>query len=240
MRTNNNWSVVRKSIGVLCLAAAACATAAEKTPIRVACVGDSITAGVGASKGNSYPDQLGRMLGAEWTVRNFGVSGTTLLNHGDRPYQKQGAFKKALEFQPNIVVIKLGTNDTKPQNWKFKDEFVADYKDLIGQFAKLPSRPRIFICRPAPVPGKGNFGINEAGVLEQLPMLDKIAAEENATVIDIYAALKDHPEMLPDRVHPNTAGATIMARTVFKALTGKEFSGETPLVAPPAETKSKK
>ena len=37
---------------------------------------------------------------------------------------------------------------------------------------------------------------------------------------------KDHPEMLPDRVHPNTAGATLMARAVFKALTGKEFQGQ--------------
>jgi len=220
------------------MAMAVWASAAE--PVRVACVGDSITAGVGASKGNAYPDQLGRMLGEGYTVKNFGVSGSTLLNHGDKPYQKQGAFKKALEFQPNIVVIKLGTNDTKPQNWKFKDEFVADYKDLMSQFAKLPSKPRFFLCRPAPVPGKGNFGINEAGVLEEVPMLDKIAAEEKAVVVDIYGALKDHPEMLPDRVHPNTAGMTVLAKTVYKALTGKEFTGEAPLVAAPAGTKEKK
>lgn len=225
---------------IICLFVLVAASVMAAEPSRVACVGDSITAGVGASKGNSYPDQLGRMLGDGYIVKNFGVSGSTLLNHGDRPYQKQGAFKKALEFQPNIVVIKLGTNDTKPQNWKFKDEFVADYKDMIGQFAKLPSKPRFFLCRPAPVPGKGNFGINEAGVLEEIPMLDKVAADEKATVIDIYGALKDHPEMLPDRVHPNTAGATVMAKTVFKALTGKEFTGEAPLVAVPAEAKSKK
>ncbi len=225
---------------IICLFVLLAGSVMAAEPSRVACVGDSITAGVGASKGNSYPDQLGRMLGDGYTVKNFGVSGSTLLNHGDRPYQKQGAFKKALEFQPNIVVIKLGTNDTKPQNWKFKDEFVADYKDMIGQFAKLPSKPRFFLCRPALVPGKGNFGINEAGVLEEIPMLDKIAADEKAMVIDIHAALKDHPEMLPDRVHPNTAGATVMAKTVFKALTGKEFTGEAPLVAVPAEAKSKK
>jgi lysophospholipase L1-like esterase len=225
---------------LLALASAFCASASEKEPLRVACVGDSITAGVGASKGNSYPDQLGRMLGDGYVVKNFGVSGSTLLNHGDKPYQKQGAFKEALEFEPNIVVIKLGTNDTKPQNWKLKDEFVADYKDLMSQFAELPSTPRIFICRPAPVPGKGNFGINEAGVLEQIPMLDKMAAEEKAVVVDIHGALKEHPEMLPDRVHPNTAGATVMAKTVFKALTGKEFTGEAPLVAAPVGTKEKK
>lgn len=232
---------MKKAIIMIGLAlATAYASAAEKEPVRIACVGDSITAGVGASKGNAYPSQLGRMLGDGWAVKNFGVSGATLLNHGDRPYQKQGAFNKALEFQPNVVVIKLGTNDTKPQNWKFKDKFVADYKDLISQFVKLSSKPRIYVCRPAPVPGKGNFGINEAGVLEEIPMLDKIAADAKATVIDIHKALKDNPEMLPDRVHPNTAGATVMAKTVFQALTGKAFTGESPLVAAPDGTKEKK
>ena len=64
--------------------------------VRVACVGDSITAGVGAEGGKSYPAQLGKMLGDKWEVRNFGVSGSTLLNHGDLPYQKQQAFQDAL------------------------------------------------------------------------------------------------------------------------------------------------
>lgn len=207
-------------------------------PIRVACVGDSITAGAGAGKGNAYPDQLGRMLGEKYEVKNFGVSGSTLLNHGDKPYQKQKAFADAKAYNPDIVIIKLGTNDTKPQNWKFKDEFVADYKDLISQFRNLPSKPKSFICHPAYVPGQGNFGINEAGVLEQIPLLDKLAKEEKLGVIDIHGALKDHPEWLPDRVHPNTAGATAMAKTVFKALTGKDFTGEVPLSQPaPAATK---
>ena len=189
--------------------------------IRVACVGDSITAGVGAN-GHSYPSQLGKMLGKKWDVRNFGISGCTLLNSGDNPYQRQGAFKAALADKPDVVLIMLGTNDTKPQNWGHKDQFAADYKDLIGQFAKLPSKPRIFICRPVPVPGSGNWGINEAGVKEAIPIIDKVAKETASGVIDMYAALADHPEMLPDRVHPNAAGAAAMAKAAYKALTGKE------------------
>jgi lysophospholipase L1-like esterase len=189
--------------------------------IRVACVGDSITAGVGAERGKSYPAQLAKMLGDKWEVRNFGVSGSTLLNRGDKPYQKQRAFQAALEYDPNVIVIMLGTNDTKPQNWKLKNEFAADYKDLLGQFAELPSKPRIFICRPVPVPGTGNYGINEAGVKEQTPLIDTIAQEMQVGVIDMYDALKDHPETLPDKVHPNTAGATLMSEAAYKALTGK-------------------
>lgn len=215
--------------------AAPISTADYQGKIRVACVGDSITAGVGAAKGESYPAQLGKMLGDKWEIRNFGVSGSTLLNHGDRPYQKQKAFEAALQYQPQVVIIMLGTNDTKPQNWKLKDQFAADYKDLLSQFAKLPGKPRIYICRPVPVPGNGNFGINEAGVKEEVPMIDKVAEEMGAAVIDMHIALEAHPEMLPDRVHPNTAGATLMAKAAFKALTGKEFQGEVPAKGPKAK-----
>ncbi len=212
------------------LAAAPVNVSAFKEPIRVACVGDSITAGAGTTKSNSYPAQLGRMLGEKWVVKNFGVSGATLLKHGDRPYQKQAAFKRALASQPDVVVIKLGTNDTKPQNWKFKDEFVADYQDLIRQFAQLPGKPRIFICHPAFVAGNGSYGINEAGVLAEISLLDQLAADERLDVIDIHGALQDHPELLPDHVHPNNAGATVLAKTVFHALTGAEFTGPAPVV----------
>ena len=214
-------------------------TSVVHRPIVVACVGDSITAGSGAEKGRSYPAQLGAMLGEKWTVNNFGVSGATLLNHGDKPYQKQGAFKKALESAPDVVVIMLGTNDTKPQNWKFKNEFVADYKNLIGQFAALPSKPKMFVCHPAFVPGQGNYGINEAGVKEQIPLIDKLATDEKAAVIDVHGSLADHAELLPDRVHPNTKGATLMARAVFKSLTGKDFSGEPVFETPDAAKKTK-
>lgn len=212
-------------------------TSKYSAPIRVACVGDSITAGVGATKGNAYPAQLGRMLGEKWIVENFGVSGATLLNHGNHPYQKTGAFKKALASRPDVVIIKLGSNDTKPNNWKLKDEFVSDYKDLISQFAQLPSKPRIYVCYPAFVPGQGNYGINEAAVLEQINMINRLSWGEKLSLIDIHGALKDHPEMLPDRVHPNTDGATVMAKTVFQALTGKEFTGADPVVAVPEEKK---
>ena len=204
---------------------------AYAAPIRVTCVGDSITYGVGTTKGNSYPSQLGRMLGAKWVVKNFGVNSATLLKHGNKPYQKQAAFQKALASEPDVVVIKLGTNDTKPENWAHKDEFIADYEDLIRRFASLPSKPHIYICRPAFVPAPGNYTINEAGVLAEIPLLDKIAADTSATVVDPHAPLQAHPELLPDRVHPNNQGATILAKTVYQAIIGVEYSGADPVVS---------
>ncbi len=195
-----------------------------KVPIRLACVGDSITEGSGAAKGMSYPAQLQVLLGESWQVKNFGVGGRTLMRSGDFPYWKEDRFKQAQEFDPNVVVIMLGTNDTKPQNWSHKEEFEKDYRDLVKTFQNLKSKPRIFLCRAVPVPGAGNFGINEAGIQEQIPIVDRLAKEVGAGVIDMHAALIEKANLLPDRVHPNTEGAGEMAKAAYQVLTGMDPS----------------
>ena len=192
----------------------------HKEKIKVACIGDSITAGVGSKM--AWPKMLQQMLGDKWEVKNYGVSARTLLNKGDHPIEKEQKFKDALNLKPDVVIIMLGTNDTKPQNWKFKDEFVADYKDMIAQFDKADPKPRVYACHPPYVPGKGNFGINEAGVLEQIPLIDALAKELHAGTIDMHGALKDKDALLPDRVHPNIEGAPELAKAAYKKLTGKE------------------
>lgn len=194
-----------------------------KAPIRLACVGDSITAGVGAGRGKSWPDQVRGMLGEKWNVKNFGVSAKTLMNSGDGPYQKHGAFKNAKGFNPDVVVIMLGTNDTKPQNWKhFKKDFEADYKDMAKQFAELPAKPRIFVCYPPYVAKKGNWGINEPNVLEEIPVIAKVAKDMKLGVVDVHGATNGKDALFPDNVHPNADGARLIAAAVYKSLTGKD------------------
>jgi lysophospholipase L1-like esterase len=194
--------------------------------VRVACVGDSITAGSGAAKGKSYPSQLQEMLGDGWTVGNFGVSGRTLLKKGDFPYWKEKAYQDALGFRPDVVIVMLGTNDTKPQNWKHEADFAADYADLVKSFHKLPSKPRIYVCRPCPVPEPGNHGINEKNLQLEIPRIDQLAKRYKLGVIDMHAALEGKPGLQPDRVHPSTEGAGVMAATVVKALTGKTAAAD--------------
>ena len=190
-------------------------------PIKVACVGDSITQGVGAQRGKSYPAQLQGLLGDGYQVGNFGVSARTLLKKGDFPYWNEKKYQDALAMEPAIVVIMLGTNDTKPQNWKFEAEFEADYRELVKSFQSLKSKPRVFVCRPVPVPGKGNYGINEENIQKEIPRIDALAKALGCGVIDMHAALAKFPEMLPDRVHPNTAGAGEMAKAAARAIAGK-------------------
>ena len=198
-------------------------TARSAEPVlKVACIGDSITEGVGVKgAGMAYPDRLQALLGGKYYVGNFGVSGRTLLKKGDFPYWKEKKYQAALAMQPDVVVIMLGTNDTKPQNWKHEAEFVADYRELVQSFQSLQSKPKVFVCRPVPVPGAGNFGINESCVQLEIPRIDSLARELGCGVIDMHAALEKHPEMLPDRVHPNNDGAFEMAKAAAKAILGQ-------------------
>ena len=193
------------------------------TPLRVACVGDSITFGAGVEEreANNYPRQLGLLLGDKFEVRNFGVSGATLLRNGDHPWWKTDAFKDATAYAPELVLIKLGTNDTKPQNWQAHGkEFVDDMVALVEHFQKLPSKPQVWLILPVPV-YKDQWGINEKDLMEGvLPALQKVADKKQLPVIDLNAALSDRPELFPDHIHPNAAGAKLMAQTVRKALLG--------------------
>lgn len=212
---------MRKTLALALLCVAFLARAEGK--VKVACVGDSITAGAGIKDPKQrYPNQLQDMLGPTYEVKNFGVSGRTLLKHGDFPYWKEKAFQAAKDFAPNIVIIKLGTNDTKPQNWKFKDEFAADAKALVQEFQNLPSKPKVYLCHPVPA-FPGNFGIRDEVIKNEVnPAVDQVAKETGAEVIDLYTALADHKDLFPDKVHPNAEGAKLMARAIYKALAGKE------------------
>jgi acyl-CoA thioesterase I len=188
---------------------------------RVACVGDSITEITG------YPNYLRGMLPKDqYDARNFGVSSTTAVFKSDKPYYKEPTFHAAKDFRPNIVVIMLGTNDTRkssPNTYQFIADFVPDYEKIIGEFSALEPTPKVFICRPTPIYNDGNWGLNEPNLeASVLPGVDKIAGDLHLSVIDVYTALSNHPEWFHDNIHPGGDGAKMIAATVYKAITGND------------------
>ncbi len=200
------------------------AFAQTEKPIKVACIGNSITFGYGIEDRfkDAYPEQLGRMLGENYDVRNFGVSGSTLLSKGNRPYIKTGAYKMALEFNPDIIILKLGTNDSKPFNWKFESEFKTDYLKLLETFKNLESKPTIYMCLAFPVL-KSGLPINDKIVEQEInPLITEIAREQNLNLIDLFTPFVGLSEMYADNIHPNGKGAGEMAKIIYKHLTGNE------------------
>ncbi len=203
---------------IFCLSS--CSFNHSNMQIKVACVGDSITFGatIENREQNSYPAQLGQLLGKDWEVKNFGVIGSTLLKNGDWPYWKQKPFNEAKVFNPDVVIIKLGTNDTKPYNWKFKNEYIADYIAMINEFRVLPSKPYIFICLPVPAYSK-LWGISDSTIrADIIPMIISVGKKNNAPVINLYKPLSNHVEWFTDKIHPNAAGAGEIAKIINKML----------------------
>ena len=194
--------------------------APRKDAVRVACIGNSITFGAGIRNRSrdSYPSVLARMLGDSYWVKNFGVSARTMLNKGDHPYMNEPAYKNALAFNPNIVVIKLGTNDSKSFNWKYKADFMKDAQTMIDAFKGLPSQPKIYLCYPSKSYRTGDNINDDIISKEIIPMIKKVAKKNHLPVIDLHAAMDGMPELFPDKVHPNEEGAKVMAKAVYQAL----------------------
>lgn len=191
------------------------------SPVRVACIGNSITAGalLEDSARDSYPAVLVRLLGAEYEVGNFGASGSTMLRTGDKPYWNERQFREAAEFEPEIAVIELGTNDSKAENWDVHGRtFAADAEAIIAHFAALPSRPEVWVCLPLPVYADVG-GIRERALTRIRDALRNAALRQGARVIDTHNVFAGKPGLLADGVHPNAAGAELLAQAVASAVT---------------------
>ncbi len=209
-----------KSLFPLLCALIATTASAQTTPVKtkIACVGDSITQGVGAPGDKSYPAQLGRLLGDGFEVKNFGNSGSTMLRNGDKPYEKQPQYQAMLEMKADVYVIKLGTNDTKPHNWVKREAFKPSANALVDAMRGVNPAAKIFVCLPVPAFPE-NFGITDEVIrMGVIPQLKEIAAEKKLGVIDLYSILQGHGEMVPDKVHPNAAGYTLISEAVAKAI----------------------
>ena len=202
--------------------------AAPKTPkIKVACVGNSITAGAGIKNRDkdSYPMMLGQMLGKEYDVRNFGVSGRTMLQKGNS-YMKEKAYKQALDFQPDILIVKLGTNDTNPSFWKYKSEYSKDMLTMLQAFRQKSPSVKIYLCYPVKINGERLNTRDKVITKEVIPMINKVAGQMDAQVIDLHTPTENMPENFVDELHPNEQGAHVLAKVIYKALTGKETAHE--------------
>lgn len=201
-------------------------------PVKIACVGDSITYGHNADPRNSmsYPAQLQAMLGSKYNVQNFGVNGRTMNDQVNDRYISVGEYAASKNFNPDKVIIMLGTNDSKNKNWIDEDEYTQSAKRLIDSYKALSSNPVIYIATaPAVEEDMSSSTDPEADIIRNnrireniVPLQKKIAAENRCQIIDVNkmtVELENFSDyMSTDRIHPHNGGYTLLANTMFKSL----------------------
>lgn len=193
-----------------------------KEPIRVACIGNSITEGYALAKQSetAWPTFLAKTLGDNYIVINCGRGATTLQKEGDFSYWTVNEFSNAIQLRPNIVVIKHGSNDSKPMNWN-QERFKRDYQALIDTLMTIDPKPRIILCYPAPAFSQA-WTISDSTIVNGvIPVIDEIAEANNLEMIDFHEALKNDSINFPDHIHPNEVVTAKMAEMVKEVILKK-------------------
>lgn len=197
-----------------------------KEPIRIACVGDSITYGSYLEKPaeESYPAQLQQMLGEQAFVGNFGVSGAAMSMTAKDSYWSEQARKDSEAFSPDIVLLMLGTNDSLDENWQSKEAFLQDCEMMIAFYSSLSSKPHVYLVTPSSsfiLEGNDDLvrGMHQKRISEIRDWLYEYAKDQQLDMIDLYTLTKDVPQYyMFDGVHPNRAGARFIANTIASSI----------------------
>ena len=206
----------------------------ENSDTKIACIGNSITAGAGLQNPylDAWPIQLRTILGAGYYTEDLGVSGTTMMKTGDSPWWNQHQYGATKELNPDEILISLGTNDSKTYQWNAVN-FKKDYLALIDSFSIISSHPKFYILTCAKA-YSSIYNINDSTIINGIiPILKEISSERKIPVIDTYSATLNMNSYFPDGVHPNAAGAEIFATHVAEILkTKKPIIGITQNVTP--------
>jgi acyl-CoA thioesterase-1 len=192
----------RRALGAKALAAALAPRAALARTLRIAMLGDSITAGFGLARGEAPPAQLERLLreaGREVRILDAGVSGDTTAGGRARlPW--------VLADNPDGVIVALGGNDglrgIEPRVTR------ANLADILDRLAARRI-PALLAGMLAPPNLGADYGREFAAVFASL------AAERPEVVFYPFlleGVAADPALNLPDRIHPNAAGAAELAR----------------------------
>jgi acyl-CoA thioesterase I len=183
---------------------------------RIACMGDSIT------NMTAYPADLQALLGSGFVVGDFGYTGAAVNFYSDRAYYFSDSYKDARAFQPNKVIIMLGTNDARANIVDAIGNFTINYEHMIQHMIngtrRFTSQPQIFVVIPPPI-FQNNLNLTISIYTEQIiPRIRQVANDFGLPIIDVYTPLANHPEYFSDGVHPNLQGAQIIAKTIYQAI----------------------
>ncbi len=207
--------------------------------VKVACIGDSITYGLGLADRakESYPAQLQKLLDefepGKYEVRNFGNSGRGIYLDSMRGSEKRGfrympEHKAALEWKPDIVICNLGINDNGEYIKEYtggrrRGQFESDYLSLLDDYRKANSNAKFYIwTKLSPLAEGQKFYRSPEPFLMQAD-LEVVAKKMDAVGLDMQEPLREKMDEIfaRDKIHPNAEGAKIIAETTFEAVAPK-------------------
>jgi len=213
------YSFIRKLVLVMTLTIALNSAAAADTGRTLMVFGDSLTAGYGLPRGESFPDKLGERLkkeGLNVEVLGRGVSGETTAGGLTR-------LEYTLRKNPDYVILALGGND------------MLRAIDPRVTRANLKKMLEILKARKIPVMLAGMRVYGNLG-----PNIDKAYVEMYKDLADEYGAVlypffldgvvADPALNLPDGIHPNQKGIAVMVERILPAVS------ELLVKKPPAKT----
>jgi lysophospholipase L1-like esterase len=212
----------------------------EMTRIKVACVGGSTTEGAGTSSKYlySWPVVLREIIGDDYYVENLGVSGTTLQNIPGQGWKATSQYNYTKLLNPDIILMGLGGNDSKASNWDSLN-FVRDYKSIIEEFRALPSSPQLYLNCTNKY-RSNSFGVDDkVYVANVISITMNLAKQYMLPVMDYHSTTSPDSmaSLFPDGVHPNDAGARIIAEKIGQVLLTPKPALSLETVNSPAENK---
>lgn len=194
-------------------------SSAVAAKVLLLCIGDSITER-NPSGGEGYVKQLTKMLGSEFEVKNFGLSGRTMCKNGNSPYWKEEKFKEVFNLKPDVITLMLGTNDAKPGNWKKACEtFKVDAQAMVDTLLSISDhKPQLFLALP-PHAYSNRYNISgEVIENEEVPALCEVAMNAHVEIIDAFTPTNSS-DYFADGVHPNKKGHDLLAKIFHEKLT---------------------
>jgi acyl-CoA thioesterase-1 len=181
--------------------------AAPDTTPRIVVLGDSLTSGRGIARTRAFPALLQAQLiddGYEYEVINSGVSGDTTARALRR-------FRAALDGDVRVLIVALGANDG------LRGVPVQQVTASLGQIIEEAQRRGIsvLLCGMEALPVHGwaySVAFHRA--------YDDLAARYRVPLVPfLLLKLIANPEMMQDdRIHPNEAGARVIADTIWPYL----------------------
>lgn len=168
---------------------------------KVVALGDSLTFGYGADKGQDYPSVLAKLTG--WQIDNMGVSGDTTANVLDR-------LDAVVAKSPQLVLLSIGGNDVLRR--VNASQTKANLVSIINQL-QAKQIPVILIAQPH-LSASALFG-----KASDNPVYKEVADELKVPLLEkAWSKILSDDKLKSDQIHANGAGYQVFAESLYEYL----------------------